>query len=96
MKFQVHWDSGLIVLSVAIAFIGAYVAIVLSEQFRLCSTKENRPKLLSKGTILWVMALSCGGIVIWYVQQFKMPHITNRHVCCIALECYVNFLGQCI
>jgi NO-binding membrane sensor protein with MHYT domain len=64
LKFELTWDPAIIILSVGIAFIGAYGGIILCEQFRLCS-KENLPKLLSKDALMWLMAASLGGVAIW-------------------------------
>jgi hypothetical protein len=63
--FSSHWNTPIIFLSIGIAFIGAYGGIVLCEQFRLCS-KENQPKLLNRGALMWLMAMAIGGVAIWY------------------------------
>jgi NO-binding membrane sensor protein with MHYT domain len=63
-NFTFKWNPAVIFLSIGIAFIGAYAAIILCEQFRLCS-KENKPKLLTRGALMWLMATSLGGVAIW-------------------------------
>jgi NO-binding membrane sensor protein with MHYT domain len=65
MKFTVRWNPAVIILSIGIAFIGAYGVIVLCEQLRLCA-KENRSNSLKKISLLWLMAMSLGGVAIWY------------------------------
>jgi NO-binding membrane sensor protein with MHYT domain len=64
LNIKVQYSSGVILLSIGIAFIGAYVGIVLFEQFRLCQ-KDKRPKLLNKHSLMWLIATSIGGVSIW-------------------------------
>ena len=65
------WVGPNIALSFAFAFLGAYVTITLCEQFRLTS-KENRPKLLPKGILIYLMSCSLGGVAIWTMHQIGM------------------------
>ena len=61
-------------LSLGTAFVGAYCAINLSEQFRL-STRE-KSKLLSRELLMLLMASSLGGVAIWCMHFVGMATIS--------------------
>lgn len=71
MKLHQEWDPLIILLSIAVAFVGAYGGITLYEQFRLCS-KENKLKLLNPELLLKLMAVSLGGVAIWTMHFVGM------------------------
>jgi len=68
-------QPAIILLSILVAFIGAYTTINLYEQFRLMS-KENQPKLLSPNLALFLMACSLGGVSIWTMHFVAMSSVT--------------------
>ena len=47
------------------------------EQYRLCS-RENQPKLLTPAALLWLMALTLGGIAIWTMHFVAMFSISIK------------------
>ena len=67
-----------IALSFGLAFVGSYCGIHLCEQFRLCS-KENKPKLISKSSLMILMAISIGGIAIWSMHFVGMTTVGFDH-----------------
>lgn len=72
-----EWTGSIVALSIGIAFIGSYATVTLYEQYRLCS-RENQPKLMTPSLLLWLMALSLGGIAIWTMHFAAMSSITLR------------------
>lgn len=70
-------SPGNVVLSFAFAFLGSYLTIVLSEQFRL-SSRENKSKFISKEGLLMLMACSLGGVAIWSMHQIGMQGISLK------------------
>ena len=73
--FRSTWNGQIILLSLAIAFVGSYGAITLYEQYRLCS-KENRPKILNPPTLILLMAFAIGGVAIWCMHFVGMSALT--------------------
>lgn len=59
------------ILSFGISFVGAYCGIIICEQLRLCSRK-NQAKLLSRHMIMLFMAISIGGVAIWCMHFVGM------------------------
>lgn len=52
-----------VVLSFALAFVGAYTAINICDQFRLCLREKS--KFLSRTSLQILMALNIGGVTVW-------------------------------
>ena len=64
-----------IALSFGLAFVGAYVAIHICEQFRL-SSRENQSKILGRRMLLVLMACSIGGVAIWSMHFVGMAAVS--------------------
>ena len=64
-----------VALSFGLAFVGAYVAIHICEQFRL-SSRENQSKILSRRMLLVLMACSIGGVAIWSMHFVGMAAVS--------------------
>ncbi len=67
-----EFNPNIVILSAGISFLGAYITICLCEQFRMCSTGENKPKILNKRGLLVMMATSLGGVGIWSMHFVGM------------------------
>jgi NO-binding membrane sensor protein with MHYT domain len=59
LQMSTH-DSSIVAISFALGFIGAYTAINLCDQFRIC--RRESPKLLSPKAFMIFMAISIGVI----------------------------------
>jgi NO-binding membrane sensor protein with MHYT domain len=57
--------------TLTIAFFGSYACITLYEQYRMCS-RENKPKILHPIVLLFLMAVSVGGVAIWCMHFVAM------------------------
>ena len=68
-------NGGIVCLSIFVAFVGAYTTINLYDQYRLMS-KENRPKMLTPGLALFLMACSLGGVSIWTMHFVAMSSVS--------------------
>ena len=64
-----------IALSFGLAFVGAYVAIHICEQFRL-SSRENQSKILSRRMLLVLMACCIGGVAVWSMHFVGMAAVS--------------------
>jgi NO-binding membrane sensor protein with MHYT domain len=67
-----------VILSFALAFIGAYSAINICDQFRLCVREKS--KFLSRRALMLFMAINIGGITIW-AMHFVGKFINFQHRC---------------
>ena len=63
VALRVEYDAGVVALSAAIGFIGAYGATSTCEQFRLASVNSHNARKLY--TWIWLVACSFGGVCIW-------------------------------
>lgn len=66
-----NYEPLIILLSMSVAFCGAYASIALYEQFRMCS-KDYQPKILTPATLLFLMSASLGGVTIWCMHFVGM------------------------
>jgi NO-binding membrane sensor protein with MHYT domain len=72
----------MIFVTLSIAFVGSYACIVLGEQYRLCS-KRQQAKILQPPLSLLLMALALGGVGIWAMHFIGMSGVdfhTNDHL----------------
>jgi NO-binding membrane sensor protein with MHYT domain len=60
----------MVALSFGLGFVGAYSAINLCDQFRIC--KREVPKLLSPRAFMFLMAIAVGGISMWSMHFVAM------------------------
>jgi NO-binding membrane sensor protein with MHYT domain len=61
---KVHYDDSIVILSWAVAFMGVYTAVSLSEQYRLLSSVVTQSEAKLWG-LIFMTAVSFGGIGIW-------------------------------
>lgn len=61
---KVHYNNAIVILSWAVAFMGVYTAVSLSEQYRLLSSVASQSKTKLWG-LIFMTAVSFGGIGIW-------------------------------
>ena len=64
------WNSNFILLSFVFSFVGSYIGVCLSEQYRLCLIEG--PILLTKNQILWLLSFSVAGVAIWSMHFIGM------------------------
>jgi NO-binding membrane sensor protein with MHYT domain len=67
-------NATIVALSFGLAFIGAYSAINLCDQFRIC--KREVPKLLSPRAFMFFMAITVGGVCMWAMHFVAMSDET--------------------
>jgi NO-binding membrane sensor protein with MHYT domain len=63
MPLDVAWSPYQIAISFLLAFIGAYNAVCLSEQFRM--SHKLKPLYIGTEATLVVMSIAIGGGAIW-------------------------------
>ncbi|CAM9363174.1 unnamed protein product, partial [Ectocarpus fasciculatus] len=62
----ITWNIPYLLLAAAVAFAGTHVTVSLADQYRIsCAIK---PKLLGKNLLLFLMAVSSGGVGTWTVH----------------------------
>jgi NO-binding membrane sensor protein with MHYT domain len=66
-------SGSIVALSFGLGFVGAYSAINLCDQFRIC--KREIPKLLSPRTFMVLMAISIGGVSMWAMHFVAMSSV---------------------
>lgn len=77
-------DGSIVALSFGLSFIGAYWAINLCDQFRIC--KRETPKLLSNRAFMVLMAISIGGVSMWVMHFVAMYSVNWKSPEGIELE----------
>lgn len=65
-----EWNGSYIVLSYLFSFLGSFITVCLSEEYRLCVTHSNG--VFSTHTILFFMSLSLGIVAIWSMHFIGM------------------------
>jgi len=70
VALQAHWNPNYIILSYVFSFVGSYVGVCLSDQFRLCSIEGAA--FLRKKQILWLLSFSIAGVAIWSMHFIGM------------------------
>jgi NO-binding membrane sensor protein with MHYT domain len=85
-----------IALSIALAFVGAYTAINICDQFRLCVREKS--KFLSRNSLKILMALNFGGIAVWsmhFVGKFCLFSVllsytfTSYNMCLHSMQSFL-------
>lgn len=61
-----------IVVSVGISFLGAFTAIAIFEQYRICKYIQISPKWCPQEWLLGIIALLLGGVAIWTMHFVGM------------------------
>ncbi len=74
-KLALKIDADSVFLANMFGILGAYIAISLCEQLRLCAVHKNQPKILSDSNILFIMACSLGGIMAWCMHFVGMSFV---------------------
>ena len=64
------WNSNYILLSYVFSYVGSYVGVCLSDQYRLCAIEG--PMLLTRNQILWLLSFSVAGVAIWSMHFIGM------------------------
>jgi hypothetical protein len=63
------WIGSVVAIAFALGFIGAYAAINLCDQFRIC--KREVPKLLSPRAFMVFMAISVGMFINIFIYMHE-------------------------
>ncbi len=97
------YNGEAVFLSIVFVYLGGYIAISLCEQLRLSSVMNNQSKLLGDKSIIFIMALSLGGIGIWCMHFVGMSAVTLRtadgtqiHLKFSLLETFMSLLAVVI
>lgn len=77
MRLQAVWDPFLVLQSVAMAFMGSYSAVTLTELLRV--SRRVQTKFFGERSVLFYNAVAVGGAAIWSMHFIGMGALRLRH-----------------
>jgi len=73
MALKMVWEADIILLSYAVSVLGCIVGVYLTEQYRL--NVFERKGILNPDMILWLIAISIGGVGVWAMHFIGMEAV---------------------
>ncbi len=77
VQLKPEFDVKVVLLSIALAFLGSYMTISFCEQFRLCCL-GSRSQIFDRTGFFLVMACCLGGVAIWSMHFVGMSSMSLK------------------